>query len=49
MDDSSFCQQKPYSCTAAYYLVLHFLPHCLVGGVNSVPIVPGSNLPVVYM
>ena len=34
MDDSSFCQQKPYSCTA------HFLPHFnMVGGVNKVPIV----------
>ena len=21
MDDSSFCQQKPYSCTAGYYTV----------------------------
>ena len=20
MDDSSFCQQKPYSCTAEYYI-----------------------------
>ena len=26
MDDSSFCKQKPYPCTAEYYT----LPHCLV-------------------
>ena len=28
MDDSSFCQQKPYPCTAEYSVHLA-IPHCL--------------------
>ena len=37
MDDSSFCQQKPYPCTAEYYTFTSLFDN--VGGVNYVPIV----------
>ena len=32
MDDSSFCQQKPYPCTAEYYTFTSLFDN--VGGVN---------------
>ena len=32
MDDSSFCQQKPYPCTAEYYTFTPLFDN--VGGVN---------------